>query len=72
MKNKILESTELEKRLNFLVMPILCDLLNESTFGNLRGIYDPLRMWVTRRLQQKGLSMEEHRYLQAILAKERG
>jgi len=63
----------LEKRTTFLIIPAITTILDETVFGNLRGLgsHNPLIHWVIAKLRDGDdtLPQEARDYLTALLEK---
>jgi len=63
---------KLEKRVTFIVIPCLTNILDEGIFGNLRGMgYNPLVHWIIAKLRDSDdtLPQEARDFLTDLLEK---
>jgi hypothetical protein len=63
--------SQMERRIAFLIVPILADCLQEGIFSHRRGIITqhPIVQWVIARLRISKLSEEGRNYLGDLLSK---
>jgi hypothetical protein len=63
---------KLEERVTFLIVPCLTNILDETVFGNLRGLgHNPLILWITAKLRDSDdtLPREGRDFLTHLLEK---